>query len=112
MATVSSAFEIAGQPTSWWNSTAAPRSTIALAKVRRYAAALPRSTLRELTPVVLLVVPNAARAARAAHVLGSIAVRASALVWTPETRRSTLTAVNDALDAQLTHRPDNGGAGC
>jgi len=62
-------------------------------KARRYAKALPRS---DLNAFVLVLVPSASRAERAAAELAASAAPIAVRVWTPERGRSTLALVRDA----------------
>jgi hypothetical protein len=59
-------------------------------KARRYARELARSDLAQQQPLVLLLVPTAARAQRAAASLANYPVHLRPLVWTPETGGSPL----------------------
>jgi protein involved in plasmid replication-relaxation len=74
-----------------------------LDRARSYAKALPRSPLRQIEPVVLFAVPNAARAGTAAQAVASVAAPTSVLVWTPQRRDTTLTQLKRALSPDRDH---------
>ena len=55
-------------------------------KGERYAQAIPRGALRNANPLVLLAVPNAARAQTAAAALASTGAPSAVVVWTAAER--------------------------
>jgi hypothetical protein len=63
-------------------------------KATRYAKALPRSTLRDLQPLVILAVPTAARAETVAAATAHTQAPFTVAVWSPTTPRSPLTIVS------------------
>jgi hypothetical protein len=65
-------------------------------KAVRYARAIPRSTLRDMSPLILLVVPTAARARTARAALAETGVPISVAVWSPTSTRSALALVSEA----------------
>jgi hypothetical protein len=73
-------------------------------KAKRYAKALPRSGLREPTPVVVAVAPSQARAAGAREALARAAVPTAAIVWTPQ--RRVLDALLDGVATARSNAPD------
>jgi hypothetical protein len=66
-------------------------------KAVRYARALPRSALRNMNPLILLVVPTAARARTACAAVAQTGVPISVAVWTPASTRSVLGIVSEAV---------------
>lgn len=68
------------------------------AKARRYAKALPRSSLQELEPIVILAVPTTARASAAANALAEARAPMAPVAWNPR-RGSPCEAVAEALRA-------------
>jgi hypothetical protein len=70
-------------------------------KAKRYAEALPHSSLRDLHPLVILAAPSARRARSASAAVANTAAPLSVTVWNRETRRSLLATVTHcALDAR------------
>jgi hypothetical protein len=64
-------------------------------KAARYASALPRSTLSEHDPLVILTVPSAARAETATAAIAHTAAPITVVVWSATATRSTLQIVTD-----------------
>jgi hypothetical protein len=64
-------------------------------KAARYASALPRSTLSEHDPLVILAVPSAARAETATAAIAHTAAPITVVVWSAAATRSTLQIVTD-----------------
>jgi hypothetical protein len=70
-------------------------------KAKRYAEALPHSSLRDLHPFVILAAPSARRARSASAAVANTSAPLSVTVWNRETRRSLLATVTHcALDAR------------
>jgi hypothetical protein len=65
-------------------------------KATRYASSLPRSTLREHDPLVILAVPSAARAETATTAIADTGAPITVVVWSAVATRSTLQIVIDA----------------
>jgi hypothetical protein len=65
-------------------------------KAVRYASALPRSTLREHDPLVILTVPSAARGETATTAIADTRAPITVVVWSAAATRSTLQIVTDA----------------
>jgi Replication-relaxation len=62
-------------------------------KSERYARAIPRSTLRHTNPLVLLAVPNPARAQHAAAAVACTAAPITVTVWAAQSSTSPLQAI-------------------
>lgn len=69
-------------------------------KAQRYARELARSDLAQQQPLVLLLVPSAARAQRAATTLANYPVLLRPVVWTPEAGGSPLALIRAASREQ------------
>jgi Replication-relaxation len=70
-------------------------------KAKRYAEALPHSSLRDRHPLVILAAPTARRARSASTAVANTAAPLSVTVWNRETRRSLLATVTHcASDAR------------
>jgi hypothetical protein len=65
-------------------------------KATRYASALPRSTLSQHDPLVILAVPTAARAETATAAVAHVGAPITVVVWSAQATRSTLQIVADA----------------
>lgn len=65
-------------------------------KAVRYARALPRSTLRDLQPIIVLTTPTPARAETAAAAVAETAAPITVAVWSPASPRPVLTIVTAA----------------
>jgi hypothetical protein len=67
-------------------------------KATRYVKAIPRSTLRDLRPLIILAVPTAARAETATAATASIRAPLTVAVWSPTATRSPLAIVTTAAE--------------
>ena len=67
-------------------------------KARRYARALPRSSLAQEAPLIVLAAPTPARRDNLAQALATSSAPIRAVVWTPQ--RSPLEVLTDALAAR------------
>lgn len=76
-------------------------------KATRYAKALPRSTLRDLQPFVILAVPTAARAETATTATAPIQAPFTVAVWSPAATRSPLAIVTTAAENRGSHRTES-----
>jgi hypothetical protein len=68
-------------------------------KAKRYAKAIPRSTLAPHHPVVILAVPNQARARVASTAVAGTGAPITVAAWSKRTERSALATVTSAFDA-------------
>ena len=68
-------------------------SAILRAKAKRYAEILPRSSLRDLDPVVILATPSERRTRAARGAVEHIPAPLSVTTWNRETQRSVLATV-------------------
>jgi hypothetical protein len=68
-------------------------------KAKRYAEILPRSSLRNLNPFVIIAVPSARRAETATTAVANTRAPITVTVWNTNTARSVLTVVTTAADA-------------
>ncbi len=71
-------------------------------KAARYASALPRSTLSEHDPLVILAVPSAARAETATAAIADTAAPITVVVWSATATRSALQIVTDTAQRHAT----------
>jgi hypothetical protein len=69
-------------------------------KAVRYSRAIPRSALRDMNPLILMVAPTAARARTARAAVAGPGPPISVAVWTPASTRSVLGIVSDAAAAR------------
>jgi hypothetical protein len=70
-----------------------------LDKARGYAKAVPKSSLRDAGPLLVVAVPAVARAERAARAFESINVSTLVIASTPEQANSTLTHLARGLSS-------------
>jgi hypothetical protein len=69
-------------------------------KATRYAKAIPRSTLRDLRPLIILAVPTAARAETATTATAHTQAALTVTVWSPTVTRSPLAIVRTAVESR------------
>jgi hypothetical protein len=75
-------------------------SQILREKAKRYAEILPRSSLRDLDPLVILAVPSARRAQTATAAIANTHAPVAVTVWNTATARSVLATVTTAAASQ------------
>jgi hypothetical protein len=74
------------------------RSNAARMKAKRYAEILPRSSLRDVNPFVILAVPSVRRAETATAAIANTRAPIAITVWSAAVSRSVLTAVTTAAE--------------
>lgn len=74
-------------------------------KAKRYAKAIPRSTLAERHPVIVLAVPTPARARAASTAVAGTGAPITVAAWSKATPRSALALVTGAVEPLVAYSP-------